>query len=75
MEPRWQKASKMCPTMSSPKALTTHILRVFGPKDHTKQGFWALLSLRVLVGILDALGARMGYDWVWGIPSPVVPKP
>ena len=29
------KSSKMCPTLSSPKALRAHILRVSGPKDHT----------------------------------------
>ena len=27
--------------------LRTHILRLFGPKDHTIEGFWAILIPRV----------------------------
>ena len=33
-------------TLPFPKALRTHILRHFGPKYHTIEGFWAILSLR-----------------------------
>ena len=28
---------------NNPKALKTRILRLFGPKDHTKKGCWAVL--------------------------------
>ena len=31
----------------SPKALRTHVLKLFGPKDHIFKGFWAILSHRV----------------------------
>ena len=32
-----------------PKALGTHNIRNFGPKDHSIQGFWAILRLKVRV--------------------------
>ena len=37
--------------MNYPKAEKPHIdsYEAFGPKDHTIKGFWAMLSLQVLV--------------------------
>ena len=34
---------------NNPKALRTHNIKFFWPKDRTIQGFWAILSLRVRV--------------------------
>ena len=44
---------------SYPKALRTQILRFLVPKDHTMQGFWAILSLRVIGFTLIGLGVLL----------------